>query len=157
MFVFYKKNIKMKRILFSTLVLFTLSLISCKEKASSKIKASNLEKAKERDLAANQFAVAHFEKTVYDFGTIKEGEKVQGTFTIQNKGTTPLVVLSADASCGCTVPKYPKEPILPEKSSELTFIFDSKGRLGKQSKTITLKTNTKEGIITLRLTGVVKS
>lgn len=145
----------MKKIILTLLVLAAFCFISCKENASSKIKNENLEKAKQRDLVASAFPVISFDKEVYDFGTVKEGEKVKGKFTIYNKGKSNLIILDATATCGCTVPTWPKKAILPGESSELSFVFNSTGRSGKQSKSITLKTNTEKGSEQLRLKGVV--
>ena len=54
-----------------------------------------------------------FEETKHNFGTIKEGEKVKHIYKFKNTGDNPLIISNAVASCGCTVPSYPKEPIPP--------------------------------------------
>ena len=79
---------------------------------------------------------------VFDFGKVNEGEKLEHTFLIKNTGEANLVISSAKTSCGCTVPKFPKEPILPNQQSEITVVFNTKGKFGKQNKTVTLLTNT---------------
>ena len=79
---------------------------------------------------------------VFDFGEVNEGEKLEYTFLIKNTGEANLVISSAKTSCGCTVPKFPKEPILPNQQSEITVVFNTKGKFGKQNKTVTLLTNT---------------
>jgi len=136
--------------------LLSLGFVSCKDNASAKIDASNLETAKERDAKINMgTAIIEFDTRDYDFGTVNEGEVVEGIFKITNKGKTDLIITGASATCGCTVPEWPKDPIKPGDSGELKFSFDSKGRTGKQSKSITLQTNTAEVTETLRIGGTV--
>ena len=79
---------------------------------------------------------------VFDFGEVKEGEKLEHTFLIKNTGEANLIISSAKTSCGCTVPKFPQEPILPNQLSEVIVVFNTKGKFGKQNKTVTLLTNT---------------
>lgn len=136
--------------------LLSLAFVSCKDNASAKIDAANLETAKERDAKISiGTAIIEFDTKDYDFGTVNEGEVVEGIFKISNKGKTDLIITNASASCGCTVPDWPKDPIKPGDSGELKFSFDSKGRTGKQSKTITLQTNTADVTETLRIGGTV--
>ena len=67
-----------------------------------------------------------FEKTSYNFGSFSESSpKVTCKFKFKNTGDGPLVIHQAIASCGCTVPQYPKEPIKPGESGEVTVTYDS--------------------------------
>ncbi|MCH8329986.1 MAG: DUF1573 domain-containing protein, partial [Bacteroidetes bacterium] len=79
------------------------------------------------------------------FGTITKGEIVSHTFKFTNTGNNPLVIHKAKASCGCTIPKYSKEPIAPGDQGEIavTFESDRAGGLGWQNKNITITANTK--------------
>lgn len=140
------------------LVLLSIMMfaVSCKENAASKIKESNLQEAEKRDAVLATPPVAEFDVTEYDFGTITEGEKAIGVFKITNKGLRDLIVINAKGSCGCTVPEWPKKGIKPGETADIKFTFNSSGRTGKQSKTITLKTNTKTGTERLRIKGFVK-
>jgi len=83
-----------------------------------------------------------FEKTVHDFGTVKEGESVEYTFVFTNTGKEPLKIESARGSCGCTVPQWPKEPIPAGAKGEIKVSFNSNGKRGKQHKSVTIKANT---------------
>ncbi len=87
-----------------------------------------------------------FTDTEHDFGTIMEGEKVNRTFKFTNTGQEPLIISNAKATCGCTVPSWPRDPIAPGESSEIEVQFDSKnkGKVGGQiqSKRITITANT---------------
>jgi hypothetical protein len=82
-----------------------------------------------------------FEQVYYDFGSIKQGEKVSYSFQFENTGGSPLIIKDAYASCGCTVPEYDTTPIQPGKKGHIEVIFDSAGRRGNQYKTMFLKTN----------------
>ncbi|HEY9170237.1 MAG TPA: DUF1573 domain-containing protein [Lutibacter sp.] len=138
------------------IALLSLAFVSCKDKASSKIDSANLETAKERDARISLgTAIIEFDTKDYDFGTVVEGDVVEGIFKISNKGKTDLIITEASASCGCTVPEWPKDAIKPGETAELKFSFDSKGRTGKQSKSITLQTNTENVTEMLRIGGTV--
>jgi len=91
-----------------------------------------------------------------NFGTIEEGEQVKVVYTIFNTGDEPLMIYSVKASCGCTVPEHPLEPIMPQKSGLITAIFDSKGRVGENSKRITVNANTEPINTIVILEGIVE-
>ena len=135
----------MKKIIFLA-VLSTITLISCRENAASKIKESNLVKAHQRDVnIEKQVPVMRFDKREYDFGTIHENDVVETVFNFKNTGKTDLVITNAYASCGCTIPVWPKEPIKPGETGIIKVKFNSRGKKNKQHKTVTLNTNTKDG------------
>ncbi len=92
-----------------------------------------------------------FEKTEHNLGRILQGEKVGYNFIFTNDGDASLVIMDASASCGCTVPKYSREPIAPGEKGSVEVVFDSSGRMGQQSKTVTLKTNGKVQIVYLTI------
>ena len=100
--------------------------------------------------------VMQFEQTDYDFGTVKEGEKVKHTYKFKNTGNEPLVISSAKGSCGCTVPKWPSEPIPPGGSGQIDVEFDSKGKPGKQTKRVTVTANTVPAQSFLNISGNVE-
>ena len=82
-----------------------------------------------------------FEEEEHDFGRITQGEKVSYAFKFTNTGKSNLIITSAHGSCGCTVPEWPKEPILPGKEGKINVIFSSEGKSGIQEKSITIVTN----------------
>ena len=133
----------------------TVAFISCKESAASKVKQNNVEKAKERDLKSESLPVAKFDTEVYDFGTIMEGDVVETSFVITNNGKSDLIITNAKASCGCTVPTWPKEPIKAGASGTIEVKFNSRGKKNKQSKAITLTTNTANGREIVKITGFI--
>lgn len=97
-----------------------------------------------------------FNKKEHDFGEIKQGDKVNYTFTFKNTGSNDLSITSAQGSCGCTVPEYDKNPIKPGKSGKMKVSFDSSGKTGVQTKTVTVRANTPTGYETLNIKATIK-
>jgi hypothetical protein len=98
-----------------------------------------------------------FNSLEHDFGKISEGEKVACLFSFENAGTGDLVIASATTSCGCTVPEFDKKPIPPGESGTLEVVFDSSGRSGMQTKTITVRSNASKEVMILKITAEVIS
>ncbi|MCC5918994.1 MAG: DUF1573 domain-containing protein [Cryomorphaceae bacterium] len=100
-----------------------------------------------------------FEETTIDYGTIPE--KADGTriFKFRNTGNEPLIIERAQGSCGCTVPEWPREPIMPGQSSTIKVTYDTK-RIGRISKSVKIYSNASntdaQGTTTLRIIGEVK-
>ena len=88
--------------------------------------------------------VIKFEETSINGGKIIEGEKFVFDFKFSNVGKGDLIINSAKASCGCTATTPPKDVIKPGEVDAITATFNSRGRMGKQSKSITVKTNDPE-------------
>jgi len=139
------------------LIVSTGMLVSCGQgKASSKVKKENVESAQKRDTSNNVDAPSvSFDKEEYDFGTVNEGDVVKTTFTVTNTGKTDLVITNAKASCGCTVPVWPKEAIAPGETGDIQVSFNTSGKPNKQSKSITLTTNTVKGREVVKISGMV--
>jgi hypothetical protein len=95
--------------------------------------------------------VAQFEKIEHDFGTINEGQKVTYVYKVKNTGEAPLIIQSAQPSCGCTVPTWSQEPIPVGGTGQITAEFDSGGKPGVQNKTITVTANSWPRVTTLAL------
>lgn len=98
-----------------------------------------------------------FETPVYDFGEVKEGEKVNYSFKFENVGKKPLIVKDARSTCGCTIPEKPKEAIAPGEKGEIPVIFNSAGKEGKISKVVTITSNAYPTKTEVLLTGFVIS
>lgn len=100
----------------------------------------------------NGVPVITFGKIEHDFGTITEGEVVGTIFSFINSGDGDLILGSATTSCGCTVPKFSRKPVSPGEGGTLEVLFDSSHREGKQTKTISLRSNAEPQVIVLRIT-----
>jgi hypothetical protein len=96
-----------------------------------------------------------FEETTYHFGSIQEGTEVTQVFTFTNTGLEPLILSNARGSCGCTVPKWPMEPIMPGETASITVKFNSKNKKGKRNQKVTITANTTPPQSFLYLTGNV--
>lgn len=83
-----------------------------------------------------------FDKVDHDFGTIAEGDVVEYTYSFKNTGEAPLIIQSAQGSCGCTVPAWSKEPIPAGGTGFVKAKFDSNGKPNIQNKTVTVTANT---------------
>ena len=95
--------------------------------------------------------------SVYNFGKVTDGDNVVFSFRFKNTGDKPLIIASAHASCGCTVPEKPEQPIKPGETGYLKVVFDSKGRVGPVQKEISVVSNAHPAFPVLLLTGEVVS
>ncbi len=96
-----------------------------------------------------------FEMENHDFGAITEGTQATYEFKFINTGKEPLVISNVQASCGCTTPKWSTEPIAPGKSGTITATYNSTGRPGPFTKTITITSNAKSSPKILTINGTV--
>ena len=145
----------MKKVLFTLSLVAVFAFTSCKENASSKIKADNVAVAAERDEAAKQIPIMSFDKAEHDFGTITQGTPQETVFKFTNTGNGPLIITDAKSSCGCTVPEYPKNtPVAPGESGEMVVKFNGSGQ-NQVTKTITVTANTEKGSELLRIKAFV--
>ena len=97
-----------------------------------------------------------FEKTVHDYGTVAYGGDGVCSFKFTNTGKEPLILQQPQSSCGCTVPSWPKEPVLPGESNEIKVTYNTK-KVGPINKTVTVKSNAKNNNVVLRITGKVEA
>lgn len=89
------------------------------------------------------FTTIQWIDSVKEMGSIREGQKLEVSFRFLNTGQKPLIIASAQPSCGCTVPEKPEKPIMPGQEGQIKAVFDSEGRSGTNHKTITVVANTK--------------
>ena len=140
MFNFESVIMKLLNITFLFIYLFS---ISCNSKTKEEVLHEILDSS----------PVVSLEEEIFDFGDIYEGEIVQHKFKITNIGEGYLIIASANASCGCTVAKWSKDPISSGQDGFVDIIFDSKNRKGNQKKTITLLTNATPNVTVLTIKG----
>src|SRR3990167_7446220 len=90
--------------------------------------------------------IIEFADSIKDFGTITEGDLVSYIFRFKNTGKSPLIISNASGSCGCTVPRWPKDPIVPGDTGSVSVAFNSQGKFGHQVKTVTVVSNTEPSV-----------
>lgn len=91
-----------------------------------------------------------FNTEVHDFGTVPEGGSISYDFEFKNISNEPIVLSNVQASCGCTTPTWPKEPVLKGKSAKITATYNTQGRPGGFNKTITITSNAGVKVVTIR-------
>lgn len=145
----------MKKGILFLAVVAAIGFTSCKEDASSKVQAENVEEAAVRDAQETVYPEMTFEEREYDFGTIEQGTNVEHVFEFKNTGRAPLVITNATATCGCTTPDVPKnEPIAPGETRQMTVKFNGSGQ-GQVTKTVTISANTESGTEKLQIKAFV--
>ncbi|GAB3955673.1 hypothetical protein GCM10028805_43810 [Spirosoma harenae] len=95
------------------------------------------------------------EPGIYDFGTLTEGDTVEHVFTFTNTGEFPLIINNITASCGCTTPEWPHEPVASGAKSSVRVRFNSRGKSGAQNKTVTIFANTEPSMTDLHFKAMV--
>ncbi|MBK6397255.1 MAG: DUF1573 domain-containing protein [Bacteroidetes bacterium] len=135
---------KLKFLAVSALVCLTFSLKSSAQDTSA---------VKKENPNAPEIA---FESEVHDYGTIKQGADGTCEFKFKNTGKEPLIISNAKGSCGCTVPTYPKEPIMKGQTGVIKVHYDTK-RVGAFTKTVTINSNAKSDTKVITIKGVVEA
>lgn len=110
-----------------------------------------------QDLAMNtntKAGVFEFETETIDYGTIEQNTNGNRIFTFRNVGSSPIIINKVKASCGCTVPTKPNQPIMPGKTGEISVKYAT-NRLGSFSKSITITSNASEAKKMIRVKGKV--
>jgi len=107
------------------------------------------------DATPHSGANMKFETVEMDYGTLDQGGDPLRIFTFTNVGTEPLIIKNAKGSCGCTVPTWPKEPIMPGETNKIEVRYDTQ-RVGPFSKRITIETNEDIGTRALTIKGEVR-
>lgn len=97
-----------------------------------------------------------FKEETHDYGDVPEGPKAECDFEFKNVGKKPIVISEAHGSCGCTVPEWPKEPILPGKKGKIHVIYNTEHRPGPISKDVTINSNAQQSPMVLHIKGNVK-
>ncbi|MFL2619387.1 MAG: DUF1573 domain-containing protein [Flavobacteriales bacterium] len=140
----------MKRLI---LLAILFSFLACNESASKKI---NTDVAQNQISKDRKYAEITFDRIFHDFGNVNEGEIVKTVFTFTNTSENDLYIVDARGSCGCTVPKYPKNvAIKPGETGEIEVNFDTTGRPNLQQKMVKVSANTSTGGEMLRIQAFV--
>lgn len=138
---------------FLTIITLSFFFSACNESASSKINPNNKSSIQKE----SNYAEITFDKVFHDFGMVSEGEIVKTIFKFTNTSENDLYIVDAMGSCGCTVPKYPKNvPIKPGGTGEIEVNFDTNGRPELQQKMVKVSANTPTGGQLLRIQAFVE-
>jgi hypothetical protein len=127
-----------------------------KEEGSGKTKISpvtNKDKTKQKKIIKK--AKLEFSEKLYEFGEIVEGDIVEHKFLFKNRGNAPLMIKSAIATCGCTVPSYPYLELAPGEEGYIGVQYNSVGKSGENSAEITVRANGDPEIVNLKIHGTV--
>jgi hypothetical protein len=119
------------------------------------ISTSVQSQSKNTDTTNQNAPVITFDNLVHDYGSIPKGGDGNCVFTFKNTGNEPLVLSNVTTSCGCTIPSWNKEPILPGKTGVIKVNYTRTNTVGIISKQITVTSNAKNGTIILSIKGTV--
>lgn len=117
-------------------------------------KEAQVSTGKTADAAGTDFV--KFDKVVHDYGTVKKGADGNCEFVFKNTTSAPLVITSCYGSCGCTVPNWPKEPLMPGKTTSIKVHYDT-NRTGPFEKTVTVNYQDHAQAVTLKIKGTVEA
>jgi hypothetical protein len=135
------------------LAIAALSFTACRNANNSTAEVAD---SNNKTVVSADAPIIVFEREIFDFGKIAQGEKVNHEFKFKNTGKTPLIISNATATCGCTVPEFPKEPVLPGKEGVIKVTFNSEGKEGMQDKVITVNSNANPATTSVHLVGDVR-
>jgi len=120
--------------------------------------------AQEKQTAKTETAAAKstagkfkFKEETHDFGEVAEGPAAETDFEFKNVGKEPILITEAHGSCGCTVPQWPKEPIMPGKKAKIHVTYNTAGRVGAITKDVYITSNAEQSPMVLHIRGTVKS
>ena len=97
-----------------------------------------------------------FDETFITVGQVTKGEQITITYVYQNESEEPIRITDVITTCGCTVPDYPQEPILPDETGELTVHFDTTKKSGFVRKSVKVLLSSEENVQLSFLVNVVE-
>ena len=153
----------MKKIQFLSTLALIVALVACKNEtkvdATGTVTPGATTVQPTEKTPAGPLTSIDFNKAdSYDFGKIVDGAIVEHVYKFKNTGKNDLILMDVKASCGCTTPTWPKEPIKPGAESEIKAVFNSTGKSmgsGEVNKTITITANTDPAQTFLYIKGIV--
>jgi hypothetical protein len=122
----------------------TISLVACQmsDKNGTGKALTNEERAKAMNDKSKFTTIQWLDSTNLNLGTEKEGKKIEVSYHFKNSGKYPLILNNVSASCGCTTPDWPKKAFAPGEEGVIKAIFDSKDKVGTQTKQVYVMANT---------------
>lgn len=156
------KNDKMKKlILFIAIFTFAVFIVNAQTSASKEDakKRDAVKKTPQQTTEKNtnpNAPIIDFEKTIHDYGTMEQHDDGRCEFKFKNTGKEPLILSNVRSSCGCTVPEWPRQPILPGQSEVIKVKYDTK-RIGGINKSVYVYSNGVKSPITLKIKGKINA
>lgn len=144
----------MKKVFIAILCLGVSSFVHAQEQKPASQPAPAPAVAPQPDPNAGKFK---FEEESHDFGEVPEGPQAEFDFEFRNVGKSPIIISEAHGSCGCTVPKWPSEPILPKQKGKIHVTYNTQGRVGPINKDVFITSNAQQNPMKLHITGSVKA
>jgi len=146
----------MKKILLTlTMIAAVCSFSFAQTETSAKVPVKQVSEEVETKVDPNAPTI-DFEKEVHDFEKLDYAGDGTYDFVFVNNGATPLIITNAKGSCGCTVPRYPREAIAPGESAKINVRYDTK-RVGPFTKTVTINSNASTPVKVLTIKGAVNA
>ena len=105
---------------------------------------------------ANPSTTIALSESAFSFGKLKKGDHVEHVYEVTNTGKNPLIISQVKPGCGCTVPDYTQEPILPGKKGKITLKFDSSNFDGTVQKQAEVYANVEKAPIVLSFTADIQ-
>ena len=133
------------------ILLVGAAIISC----DSSVKDKKADGSAQTEVAITDSTTVQIIDSVYNYGKVTDGEKVEYNYRFKNTGSKPLIIVKASSSCGCTVPEKPEKPVMPGEIGFIKVVFDSKGKVGTTHKGISVISNANPPFPELLLTGEV--
>jgi hypothetical protein len=144
------------KILHWILLLSTAAIISCSgDKTQVPATVVNIPNSASGKTGEGQLPTLEFAALEHDFGKVIQGEVVSYSFKFKNTGNADLVIANISAACGCTASEYPKTPVKPGAEDKIEVIFNSSGKQGFQSKTLSVAANTQPSTTVLTIKAMV--
>lgn len=121
------------------------------------IKEAQVEEKQRQQKIKESVTMMQFDKLKHDFGDVESGSENTTRFKVTNTGKRPLIIEDVSASCGCTLPEKPEQPIAPGESDNITVTFKSKpGQKNEIKKTVTVTANTDPAVSQVEIRAFVK-
>ncbi len=147
---------KIKMFLLPLIGLLVLGACNNTSKKTTNRKSIQKQDVKPAVVSNKKVPVLVFDETVHDFGKMVQGEIVKYSFHFKNVGKADLRISRVSTSCGCTVGKYPHEPVKPGEEGDIEVTFNSAHKMGYQNKSIMILSNTDPNRIVLRIKAMVE-
>ena len=143
--------------LFITLVCLSVGALGAQAQGAKQTSATPAPQAAPAQANPNGPKFKFKGEETHDFGELKEGPEAKYAFEFTNTGKEPLIIQGATGSCGCTVPEWPKQPILPGKKGVINVTYHTQGRVGPFMKDVYIQSNAGPDRYTLHIKGTVKA